>query len=494
MNSKVVIAVIVAIVAVAAVVTVVMVNQDNGDHEDIPPSPYTFTAGEKVTGTNIELPAYYSDSYFDKKSTEFNQELMSFALSLQLSSGIYVDDYKDKPTSVLKFLTDIGCEKVYANNDYYEKSTLTSIDVAIGAKQYDGYTILFVVPNGSHYFTQFASNLMVGGEGPHEGFHIASVETLSALNEFIDSNEIRGDVKILLTGYSRSSAVVNLLGAYICDSIVNGEVKHFLGDIDMGLDDLYCFGFEVPFCGYVTDGEAPPTDSRYDGIWYTVNPADVVTYVPPDSYGFVRYGNKIELPSMDPDMKAKMIKGMKKLFHKETVDKLNLPDFVIIDSIVDNPQKMVAGFRDELFQAIGTRDYYYDEIQEDMVQTVYAFMCHSGMFKEMIEDGCGGYVKMIRNAFTYCGTDEFYDIFAPGIGEVAAKYGCPECTDNIVGAMDQVAQALKRFVGGNVAKLLEDKYLLTLIANYKYPISSHYTEMTFCYVIMDDPNYVAYFS
>ncbi len=488
-----------AIVAVVAVMAVgagvaAFILLDSGKSDD--PDPYAdcryeFLSYDHATDSNLKLKAYYEDSYFDKKSTEKNPELMSFALCLQLSSGLSADDPKDKPTSVLKLLKDIGCTKVYANDAYYEESTLISLDVAVGAKKYNkDTTLVFLVPNGTHYSTQFASNLLVGASGDHEGFSKAAVTALYTLKDFIKSEGITGNVKLLVTGYSRSAAATNILTAFISDSIVNGTVKEDIGNINLTIDSVYGFCFETPFCGYIDEGDVGPTDSRYDNIWYTVNPADLVTYVPPESYGFVRYGHMVTIPSEDMEKKAIMEKIASKIYSKATADVITLPEFVVMFDDVASPHKMVKGLVVLFFKVVGDRDYYSENIEPYMVTALYSLMCHPGMFADIVDE-LGGYIEMVTVVYTKCDTPEFDDYVKPAISVVTEKYGCEEDTDNIVNALKQIGLAAKRLID---PELLTDHSLLTLPwpKNYKYPITSHYPAMTFGYVVQEDPHYDIY--
>jgi len=491
-----------AIVAVVAVMAVgagvaAFILLDSGKSDD--PDPYAdcryeFQSYDHTIEDNITLPAYYKDSYFDKKSTEKNPELMSFALCLQLSSGLAEGDPKDKPVSVLKLLKDIGCSKVYANDAYYEESTLLSVDVAIGVKKYDkDTTIIFLVPNGTHYSTQFASNLLVGKDGPHAGFSKAAETALFTLKDFIRDEGITGDVKLLITGYSRTAAACNILTAKISDSIVNGTVKKDIGNINLTIDSVYGFCFETPYCGYPDPSTGVgPTDSRYDNIWYTVNPADLVTYVPPESYGFIRYGNMVTLPSEDMEKKDTMVKIVKKLCPKETAEAVKLPDFAAPWDDIVSPKKMNQKLIELFFDAVGDRDYYSENIETHVVFALYSLMCHSGMFKDIVEE-FGGYVSMILIVYHYSGTEEFDDNVKPIVQNVTEKYDCKEDTDDIVGALDEIGQAFIRLIE-KPWELLDSHVLTTLVLpkNYKYPITSHYPAMTFGYVVQEDPHYDIY--
>lgn len=87
---------------------------------------------------------------------------------------------------------------------------MDSIGVGIGSKVIDGKTVLAVAINGVHYTAQFGGNFKVGEEGTHEGFQLAANKVVSFIREYIAMKSITGDVKILLTGYSRGAATSNI--------------------------------------------------------------------------------------------------------------------------------------------------------------------------------------------------------------------------------------------------------------------------------------------
>ena len=97
-----------------------------------------------------------------------------------------------------------------------------------------------------HYTAQFGGNFKVGQSGTHEGFQLGADKVVEFIKSYISEKRISGDVKILLTGYSRGAAISNISSAMIDDAIAEGKVKDLLGNVNMSFDDLYGFGFMTP--------------------------------------------------------------------------------------------------------------------------------------------------------------------------------------------------------------------------------------------------------
>ena len=448
---------------------------------------YVFTTYDYETDKNITLPSYYSDTLFDADSREKNPSLISFALCLELSSGIDAK-VSERSASVLKLLNDIGCTKIKANDAYYKETSIDSTDAAIGYKEYNGYNVLFLVLNGTHYSNEKAANVMLGEKGAHTGFTYARDAGLELLRGFINENNISGDTKILVTGYSRTAAGANLLAAYISDAIAENKVGERIGNISLQQKDVYGFSFETPICGCCDDGQPLPSDPRYDNIWYVTNPDDLVTYVAPVDYGFIRYGHQVVLPSHDSAKAAQMLKNINTYFEGNDVNVYDLSKFKVI-SDVNSLEDFNKGFFSKFFESVGNRQYYHDNIENDCVYTTYVLGEHPELLKDVV-DSSGGYLTLINGLYTHSNDPkDFSDYFRPMVSDAASKYGCSEYTDNIVGFSYSLIQIIKKYSDDSLWKLVSDKYVLSATSNVDLLFVPHYPAMTFCYVIIDDPNY-----
>ena len=465
---------------------------DHKGMEDI--QKYDFQTYEFIVGENVTLPVYYGDKLFATPATQKNMDLMAFALGLELSTGV---SGSDRSSSVIKLLQDIGCPNARPNDVYSKAPSPESTDVAIGSKQWNGYNLIFVALNGTKYTSEFAANVMLGESGNHYGFTLACNEALKALREFISDNGITGKTKILITGYSRTAAGANLAAAYMSDAIAEGKVKERIGNIELTKEDVYGFSFETPLCGYYESGKGlvPPTDGRYSNIWYVINPDDPVTYVPTKNYGFVRYGNQFTIQSHDSGKQSTMLDladkyyGTSKKYGNLTPRQwLDLSGFNVI-SDVNYPSDIYDGFLDKFFSSLGTREYYYKNVEKDFSRFVFIMFDKMNLPKAIVDES-GGAMKFISDLYLNSGSKEmFEEHFRPIISKAAAANGCPDYTDSILNAMYQISELVKRYFSDGFA-ILTDKYVLSMVANYNYVLISHLPSMTYCYIIQESPLYV----
>jgi len=457
------------------------------DHKGEDMEKFTFGTYEHLKQTNVQLVTYYSDTLLDGDPTKLNPDLMAFACALEISSGY---EATERYTSVLKLLEDIGCSKVKANDSFHREPRVDSTDVAVGYKKYNDQNVIFVVLNGTRYNTEFTANLMVGETGDHKGFCYARDEGMNALKDFIRENGITGKTKLLITGYSRTAAGGNLLAASIADMIHDGTVRQNLGDIELEQKDFFAFSFETPLCGYYEEGKGyvKPTDPRYDGIWYVTDPNDVVTYVPSDLYGFVRYGQHYVTKSHDADATAKMLEAARKYYGDDLAEMLDLSKYTVI-SDVGSLQELWEGFVPKMFNSLGTRQFYHDNMERDITRSTEAVLKDPSVIKE-ITDRYGGVMAFIVDLYGKATDKETFTVnFLPVVSEIMTKHGMGEYSQNLVDASYQLVQMVKRYSGGSVMSLITDKYVLSMTANTNYLITSHMPSMVYSYLMAESGYY-----
>lgn len=448
---------------------------------------YKFQTYEYMASGNVTLPTYFGYTMFSDSATARNADLMAFALGLELSTGV---DAKDRSVSVVKLLKDIGCANATTNKAYSEPPTIYTTDVAIGSNSWNGYTVIFLALNGTKYTTEFAANAMLGESGDHKGFTLAKDQALSMLREFISSNGITGKTKILITGYSRTAAGANLTAAYLSDAIAEGKVRERVGDIELTKEDVYGFSFETPLCGYYEEdnGRIAPTDSRYDNIWYAINSDDPVTYVPTKNYGFVRYGQQFAVQSHDTAKYGKMIEMVAKYYGEEVAKYYDMTKFNIIAD-VKNPSEIWEGFFDKFFGKLGTREFYYKNMETDFVNLIYVVFAKDNMLTDIVNKS-GGAMSLVTALYQHSGDKAgFMEHFKPIITEAAQANGCEEYSESILNSFYEVAELVKRYCNDSLMNLITDKYLLSMIANYKMILISHLPGMTYGYVVQESSLY-----
>jgi uncharacterized repeat protein (TIGR02543 family) len=151
-----------------------------------------------------------------------------------------------------------------------------------------------------------------------QGFKDARDEVLRFVRNYVASHGITGNVKVWTTGHSRGGTIANLVGGFFA-----GGGATYLGEgVSIAPEDVYCYGFgnissvktgtskaeelsvsaarggayegrDTPGEAYVSTAEGvldPQNASVYGGIRNYVCKDDLISMLPPSSWGFVRYG------------------------------------------------------------------------------------------------------------------------------------------------------------------------------------------------------------
>ncbi|QAT41811.1 lipase family protein [Aminipila luticellarii] len=223
---------------------------------------------------------------FEQPSTQFSLDLAK--LSLALSSAAY----GDTSATIEKLLTSYGFtnDSIY-DKDSYQKSSARDTDLAgysfahktIQCGDRD-FTLIAVVVRGTSGESEWISNFNINNSGSspdvHEGFQKAEKALLSDLNAYVQALHCSpSSTKFLITGHSRGAAVANLLAAELSE-----------GETLAPRTNIYGYTFATP-------NVAKIDPERYDlNIFNAVNPADIVTEIPLETWGYGKYGVTYSLP------------------------------------------------------------------------------------------------------------------------------------------------------------------------------------------------------
>ncbi|GFH42586.1 hypothetical protein Hs30E_11370 [Lactococcus hodotermopsidis] len=249
-------------------------------------------AAYKGTKDN-EQSYFYSDDYFTKSPTVYNEHLATMSLNLAIAgfASDDTDDYAKKSQNAQKLLAETGFKDIIVNESFLNKPTKDSIGVIAGQKRVvengQPYTLIAVAVRGGGYESEWSSNGNVGQAGNHAGFEQAKNEVLSFINEaYMKDKSSNEKVKIWLTGYSRAGATVDMAAGalnegYQFDSVDNTRLT-------IPQENIYAYAFETPN-GYLPQNKKTP---KYKNIWNTINRADIVPKLAPDAWGFTHYGNE----------------------------------------------------------------------------------------------------------------------------------------------------------------------------------------------------------
>ncbi len=154
-----------------------------------------------------------------------------------------------------------------------------SLSDVIGMKRIGDTTVIAAASCGQGYGNEWASNFKVGSGERHEGFSQAAGLFEDHLAGYLKDNGIEGKKKLWVSGFSRASAVGNILAA---DMIESGEY-----------DDVYAYLFGVP--------RTTRQPVKYKGIYNICGQYDPVPSVPLQSWGYERYGTDLYTPAWESD-------------------------------------------------------------------------------------------------------------------------------------------------------------------------------------------------
>jgi len=259
--------------------------------------------------TNIEgkvnykgYDMFYYDSYFSHPATEYDSHLATLSshmtlFSMNLDNPKSSDDkeWYDKQSDTVKgFFETIGFENFEANSYYHERTSFDSIGVAIASKKVGDYTVIAVVPRSGGYFLEWGNNVFLGdgsnSDYMHEGWYNAANNLLDFLDKYVTKNNITGNVKLWMAGYSRGGATTNIAAGLLDNKIDKGQ-KIFSTGAKLTHDNLYAYTFEAPQgANFNSKKVKSPNSIIYNNIWNIVNPNDLVTKVAMVEWGFTRFG------------------------------------------------------------------------------------------------------------------------------------------------------------------------------------------------------------
>lgn len=350
----------------------------------------------------------FNQNFFEYSSFLFNPHLCSFAAGLAFSSFASKkggsDDYTYKYSNAENFFTSLDCEKgvVVANDDFKKKPEQDTIGLVCAHRPItvsnEQWNLVMLGVRGAGYGLEWTSNLKAGDTNAardenHQGFSEAAAKAIAFLKSYIKSAQLSGKTKILIAGYSRASATANLAaGGLINEAIdANKEFNEDTGyDLSFVFDnqiqirqcDLYNYGFEVP-AGVHAEGDERRAfvRERYRNLFSLINPCDMVPYVMPSQFQFVRYGVDVKVPGPTDGLIwkraiTKMATCAEKVgekFDPQVVDNfVNVQFFTNWISILETPKhpNPQNSFLVQFFNVLTSRRYinsrkkYYTNFQE----------------------------------------------------------------------------------------------------------------------------------
>lgn len=516
--------------------------QNAGYYEVTDPEQLEFVFGEiagDVTKDNLEFHyasgeerdykavCHYTDEYFYKPSCGkealdgYNNSLSTASLCLALSAfgsnDVGSSNYSQKYKNVKELLEKLEFHD-FDKNDWFEKKPQSdSIGVAAANKELtvDGhpYTLIAVAVRGGGYESEWAGNFTLGRSGQHYGFAQAKNQVLSFLKSYIREQNITGDIKIWLTGYSRAAATANMTAG----ALVDGENRN-LGNVNLTKENLYAYCFETPMGVQKSEIKDP---LKYNNIYNIINKNDPVTKVAMSALDFTRFGSDYFLPDKISDGQNYPVKKNAMLDFYNKMDSFSETGAYAIDHFKmkklelkyilpggespiqdDVNNKSIQGdYLDTTInkltkERIKSRDNYVNEFQNG-IRTIFC-----AVYGTLFPDEPMTRIRKCLDLFLdkLCRMDTLGEIanaaFNPFSGKSVSDVleGIMEEAMNEAGINNYNPAALAGFVG-SVADLAvkfvvtHPNLTITGICNLETLGAAHYPELCLAWLMSQDPNY-----
>lgn len=376
----------------------------------------------------------YKDSDFTKSSFIGSKSLEVLSIQVASASLSWYGEKEDKyeidssrnDYNVKNFLNKMKFNNIESNKYYNLEKEENSVGVIIGHKTIiqdeKEYTLLAIIPRSAGYKQEWAGNFTIGDGDIHEGFKMARDEILRFTKKYINKNNIKGNLKVWTAGYSRGAAISNMVGGFFA----GGGIDYFSDKVRITPEDVYCYTIGTPSSikngasknnelsvsanrsssDYVNDTAGEPfnytkggtvsvNNSVYNGIRNIISYDDAFSLLPPEEWGFTRYGRVISsnegLYSEEEMLKelknvseyiyngytndGKRNKFVEKIFDLKTV---SIKDKESNVSQID----FFKGRLNGLVNKIGTNKIYNDEYQDALKSLIGTY----GMAATFIDD------------------------------------------------------------------------------------------------------------
>lgn len=249
----------------------------------------SFDYASMYGGDRTYSGAFYNDQWFWQDATKYNHELAKMTLGMAMAG--FPSNEKDPKDANIKTLYSklrFDNERNYYSVGY-DKGDYDTVAMAISSKEItndngDTCTLLAVCLRGGGYGTSgWIGNFNVGNTTAyHHGFNKAAEYAKKVVLQYIDEKQINtSNLRIWLTGYSRSAATANRLSKKLVDAnVVNKK-------------NIFTYTFATP------NNQLNKVSVVNDSTFNIVNPLDIVPQVPLTAWGFGKTGTTYVLPYND---------------------------------------------------------------------------------------------------------------------------------------------------------------------------------------------------
>ncbi|MDO4711427.1 MAG: VWA domain-containing protein, partial [Peptostreptococcaceae bacterium] len=466
---------------------------------------YPGTVGNK----DYEETYFYKDAYFKKTSYIYDHQLATMSLCLELSACASSDEteYINKTVNARNLLTEIGFSDFAQNTFYDDKPKRDSIGAIAASKKITvnsrPYTLIALAVRGGGYESEWASNFTMGERGYHKGFREARDNVIDFLQKYIEKNNIQGDIKLWITGYSRGGGTANLVAGKINEGTVSFKKCRLIPE------DMYTYTFEAPQGALKGSTE----NTVHKNIFNRINLDDPVPYVAPEYWNFKRYGTDkfFPHPAIDAEVYNKEFKDMKKRFssYKSVAGEEYIVDKFSMKKIDTNtyPFPVDVDVKTGIYQGLFLKGFLNLIVEERIgTRTVYVKKYEEGI-REIL-----GTIYQLDNEQK----EKFKKVFFPELRQIlldvfASKMKGADMTDQEIEnrvkvSLDKSLRSagvtsynLDLLVSGAKAvsdlliKTIKDhpNLAITAVKNSEGILQAHYPEVCLAWMQSMDSNYVA---
>lgn len=241
---------------------------------------------------------YYSDGFFEGKSTDYNEHLATLSLNFGMAYGDARrnEDRIFRHDVIRRNLANIGCsdQSIYVNDEALSETSKDTVGVIIANKKLQlndgtptGFTLVPIVLRGANYYLEWLNNFTLGSKGESQGFSEAANKVFAEVKAYLKNNRLEeianeGKVKFWICGYSRGACIANLLAKRMVEVF--------------GTESVYAYNWEAPLAGQKSEIKK---GVDYSCIHNQANYADLIRMLPPssESFEFINYGETKFYPS-----------------------------------------------------------------------------------------------------------------------------------------------------------------------------------------------------
>ncbi|MCR5646939.1 MAG: InlB B-repeat-containing protein [Acholeplasmatales bacterium] len=374
-----------------------------------------------------DVETEFKASYFINPSNVFSKDLARFAFNLAAIN------YGDERVS--KFFNALDFDNIFMIKE--NDSAYDGVSYSFAHKKIDDTDYIAVSIRGMRYYEEWAGNFDIGGSGNHKDFEKCANIVYSSLKDYYNRYNYSSNAKVIMSGYSRSAAISNVLA----DKIMKDTTKLVEND------NLYVYTYEAPNCLDINNVIA------YPNVFNFINSGDMVVNLPPTLFGFGRCGIDIDIynPNMSSIVKefddSYIIPEFKKLIGNDVSNDQELP-IKFIENLTDyNANPNSETYQEDLTYEIDTREKYFNNLSPT-IQYLFNFAFDTKT--ETLDKMIAGIINIFKTDTTrgislFTNGDNLHDFVASYLNRDNIRYDDQKLYDasnKIVGTLSRNASIM----------------------------------------------------